>query len=145
MDIIDARLFDKRITVGTSGDRNIIRTIFNFVVEVEEGADSTGNFDEALIRFRVGPYTLLEDIKVFCSSADFDISVRDRAIEDVDTMHEVYVKTASNKRLYETFINIPVVNKDDLKYPEPYLYMVFTNNGTLTSGLIEIELTVSQI
>ena len=144
--MIDAKLVQRDSISGTAGDRsaNTERAVFTFMVSSEEVPDSAGVLD--LIRFRVGPKGLLETLKVQCSSTNFDFVIREKSTEELLTIYDIIAVTGSNILYYNNTVNIPIINKDDLLLPEPYIYMFFDNQDAVNDpGNIIIELGITQI
>jgi len=154
MPLIDAKLVSKEMVGGMVGDRSTCswRTIFVFMVPNIEALDSVGGpldssgvLDYDLIRFRIGPKALLESLKIKCASEDFDITIRDRNIEDALTIYDCLAVTGLDRYYYNAAVNVPLVNKDDLYNPDSYVYMEFVNQDSNDTGNIIIELGVTQI
>ncbi len=96
--------------------------------------DSVTQRDESVI---------IKAVSISCSSTDFDTSLRTKGGAAVNTVDEVYQRTASNLDFSDTGLWIPFGNQDGAAHKIPYIYLVITNDdaGNAT-GTITIEITV---
>jgi len=82
----------------------------------------------------------IKGVSIACSSAEFDLSLRQQAAISPPHIDEIY-KVTDIENVWRANLHIPYRNRDTS--PQPLLYGKIVNRDTNDTGLIIIELTIA--